>query len=264
MKYQFIIVLILLISKSILGQNDSNKIYLEYIVKRDRITSTEYLISDGRQSLYTTNYINFDNKKNNITENEDDKIKIEQEKIKINKLKYFTKQKSNILYFLSIFPNKKKIIAVDSLPKYTWEINKNERKKINNLICYKATTIFRGSNITAYYTSEIPIDAGPFKFKGLPGLILEIYNTDKKGSKYSWKAKNIIYPFNEKVNLIFNKNNYKENIVTYRSIVEKFDKKMDIFNKKTLSNMPRGSRLIIEKSERSGIEKIYEWEEREN
>lgn len=261
MKCKFIILILFFTNLNILAQNKSNKIYLEYRVMRNRIPSTEYLISNGKNSLYTTKFINFDNKKNNFKKDEENTIKIEQNKIKINKLKYFTTQNSNILYFSSIFPNGKKIIAVDSLPEYTWKINKKETKQINNLTCYKATTIFRGSNITAYYTSEIPIDAGPFKFKGLPGLILEIYNTDTKGSKYSWKLKNFIYPFNEKVNLVFNEENYKENLVTYRSIVEQFDKKMDNFNKKSLSNMPRGSRLILEKSERSGIEKIYEWEE---
>ena len=38
--------------------------------------------------------------------------------------------------------------------------------------CRKATTRFRGRNWTAWYTEKLPVDAGPWKLHGLPGLIL--------------------------------------------------------------------------------------------
>ncbi|KGO08779.1 hypothetical protein KS04_19695 [Elizabethkingia miricola] len=47
-------------------------------------------------------------------------------------------------------------------------------------MCYKATAIFRGSNIVAYFTKEIPYPTGPYKFGGLPGLILEVYEEGRK------------------------------------------------------------------------------------
>lgn len=40
--------------------------------------------------------------------------------------------------------------------------------------CKKATTTFRGRNYTAWYTLEIPLSNGPWKFTGLPGLILKV------------------------------------------------------------------------------------------
>lgn len=40
--------------------------------------------------------------------------------------------------------------------------------------CKKATTTFRGRNYTAWYAPEIAINEGPWKFWGLPGLILKI------------------------------------------------------------------------------------------
>jgi hypothetical protein len=39
--------------------------------------------------------------------------------------------------------------------------------------CQKATAHFRGRDWTVWFTMEIPIDAGPWKFCGLPGLIVK-------------------------------------------------------------------------------------------
>ena len=40
--------------------------------------------------------------------------------------------------------------------------------------CHKATAHFRGREWTAYYAPDIPVGRGPWKFGGLPGLILRI------------------------------------------------------------------------------------------
>jgi len=44
----------------------------------------------------------------------------------------------------------------------------------------KAETKFRGRNYIAWYTSEISISDGPYKFKGLPGLIIKLYDSRKE------------------------------------------------------------------------------------
>ena len=48
---------------------------------------------------------------------------------------------------------------------------------IKNYVCNKATVKLEGREYTAWYTSEIPISDGPYKFWGLPGLILKIADT---------------------------------------------------------------------------------------
>ncbi|WP_439480273.1 GLPGLI family protein [Chryseobacterium aquaticum] len=55
----------------------------------------------------------------------------------------------------------------------------NETKTINSLICKKAELSFKGRDWIAWYSSEIQFPYGPYKFSGLPGLIVKI--TDKKG-----------------------------------------------------------------------------------
>ncbi len=66
----------------------------------------------------------------------------------------------------------------EKVPNFKWEI-KNEKKKILGYLCQKAITTFRGRNYEAWFTSKIPLSEGPYKFGGLPGLILEIYDVAK-------------------------------------------------------------------------------------
>ncbi|MDE6154320.1 MAG: GLPGLI family protein [Muribaculaceae bacterium] len=56
--------------------------------------------------------------------------------------------------------------------KPSWEIT-DESKEIIGYQCFKASTYYRGRRWTAWFTPEIPIQEGPWKLCGLPGLILE-------------------------------------------------------------------------------------------
>lgn len=59
-----------------------------------------------------------------------------------------------------------------------WNLSQ-EKKNIKNLSLQKAITTWGGRNWTAWFAEEIPFQEGPYKFHGLPGLIVEIYD-DKK------------------------------------------------------------------------------------
>lgn len=64
-------------------------------------------------------------------------------------------------------------------PLLKWEIL-NEKKKIKEFNCILAKTVTDTGNIYyAWFTENIPIPEGPFRFKGLPGLVLEVYNERK-------------------------------------------------------------------------------------
>lgn len=56
-----------------------------------------------------------------------------------------------------------------------WNLCSGE-KKIQEYTCKKATCIYRGREYTAWYCPDIALSEGPYVFKGLPGLILEIYD----------------------------------------------------------------------------------------
>lgn len=71
------------------------------------------------------------------------------------------------------------IILDDLTNKLAWQIT-GETKAINQLTVTKATCYFRGRNYVAWFCTDIAIQDGPWKFTGLPGLILEVY--DQTGS----------------------------------------------------------------------------------
>ncbi|MFW6369975.1 MAG: GLPGLI family protein [Bacteroidota bacterium] len=49
-----------------------------------------------------------------------------------------------------------------------------QNKQISGYRCQKAIATFRGRTWEAWFTSQIPVSDGPWKFHGLPGLILEV------------------------------------------------------------------------------------------
>lgn len=63
-------------------------------------------------------------------------------------------------------------------PKQQWIIT-DSIKNSNNLQVQKAITEFGGRSWIAWFSKDIPIPYGPYKFNGLPGLIMELYDTKK-------------------------------------------------------------------------------------
>ena len=49
---------------------------------------------------------------------------------------------------------------------------------ISGYLCKRATTHYRGRDWEVYYTSEIPLNRGPWKLLGLPGLITRATDAD--------------------------------------------------------------------------------------
>ncbi|MBP1638325.1 MAG: hypothetical protein H6Q18_1114 [Bacteroidetes bacterium] len=60
-----------------------------------------------------------------------------------------------------------------------WNLVEQKDTIICGYPCKYATTTFRGRNYTAWYAPEISISDGPWKFWGLPGLILKISDNNQ-------------------------------------------------------------------------------------
>lgn len=87
----------------------------------------------------------------------------------------------------------------ESIKDFKWKLYDGKRT-ILNYQCKEAKITLYGRNYNAWYTSDIPIIDGPYKFSGLPGLILEVYddndNFHYKALAITKKIINVIYDTN--------------------------------------------------------------------
>ena len=60
-----------------------------------------------------------------------------------------------------------------------WQLTEGDTT-ISGYACAKATADYKGRSYTAWFTFELPIPDGPYKFGGLPGLILALYDTERE------------------------------------------------------------------------------------
>lgn len=120
-------------------------------------------------------------------------------------------------------------VADDSLQnRMKWSLVEGEEKTILNYKCHAARLSFRGRNYTAYYTDALPFSSGPYKFFGLPGLILEIKTDDNRFSFSAYKI--TILP--QKTSVI---NPYVKNLkdfVSFKQYKDAYAKKIVELNKK--------------------------------
>jgi len=144
---------------------------------------------------------------------------------------------------------KKPVVVTDEVT-YKWKIT-NETKQIQNYNCYKATTTFRGNNFEVWFTPEIPINAGPWKWYGLPGLILEA--TDKDQS--------VVFKL-EKIEKLTEESPFPSKGIKKINLKEYFAEEKEAFNALMASlNQERGTTVTSKTLGRFGLERVYEWEE---
>lgn len=75
-----------------------------------------------------------------------------------------------------------KLFKYDDPVTFNWKILP-DKEKIGAYNTQKATTEFGGRKWTAWFSTELPFQDGPYKFHGLPGLIVKI---EDDGKNYSW------------------------------------------------------------------------------
>jgi GLPGLI family protein len=121
----------------------------------------------------------------NFTSIKNDSIKTVDPKTPKSLLVYKNKiSKSLVFSYKSNFLGPKDRYYTDSILSIDSWVITGINKKISEMECYKALTIFRGRAYAAWFNPNIPLSDGPWKFGGLPGLIIEIYDEDKT---FYWK-----------------------------------------------------------------------------
>lgn len=85
---------------------------------------------------------------------------------------YYKNINENIMLF-EFFNGDQLFQGNDVLQNWNWEITE-EQKTIEGYLCKKAKSNWLGYDFTAWFTEDIPVNSGPEKFDGLPGLILYV------------------------------------------------------------------------------------------
>ncbi|MDR0698760.1 MAG: GLPGLI family protein [Tannerella sp.] len=105
-----------------------------------------------------------------------------------------------------------------NIPVQEWTIE-DDTLTIAGYLCQKATCRFGGRDFIAWFTPSIPISNGPWKFGGLPGLILKVYDNDK------------LYTF-ECIRIENNKEKYPIKMHNYNNHTNiKREKLLELYNK---------------------------------
>ena len=78
----------------------------------------------------------------------------------------------------------------DRFDKFNWQLEEG-MDTIATYSCQKATLNFRGRKYIAWFTTDIPTSEGPWKFSGLPGLIVKVEDSDQL---FSFKMIGLIQP----------------------------------------------------------------------
>ena len=97
------------------------------------------------------------------------------------------KVKGNVLEEWASMPREieeDNMMYTEEFPLQSWKIEP-ETQIICGYECQKAICHWRGRDYVAWFTNAIPVSSGPWKFGGLPGLIMKI--SDSKND-YSWEA----------------------------------------------------------------------------
>lgn len=110
-----------------------------------------------------------------------------------------------------------------------------EKEKTGNFTTQKATCTFAGRKWTAWFITDLPVQDGPYKFHGLPGLIAKIedegrtHTFELKGIKklpntYDWESKKNKKRYNPLITL--NETKYKKAFNDFRSDPMKSERQM--------------------------------------
>ncbi len=195
--------------------------YLKDTLNKDKITNDEMLLLIGRNA---TSYVS----KLEIVRDSVFQA-LSQSNIDVNaKLATISKYKTGTQSYMYTQGNNLCEIAkigvdnlsyMENIPDFNWTIVQDSVKNIAGYDCNMATCNFRGRDYIAWFAPEVPVNAGPWKFRGLPGLIFKVADTQ---GHYVWEL-NGIQESNKPIevtNSKYVKTTFEKFIRTYKRYIE--------------------------------------------
>ncbi|WP_336127586.1 GLPGLI family protein [Mesoflavibacter sp. CH_XMU1422-2] len=253
----FLLSIIILFQSNIYAQQDSINVYQ---VQYDRTLTVESTQNTLHGVYELTTFIEFEKsffqRKNAYQNNNKLVVDDDDDTVFIN-----TPSEKNVSvvykdYDKNCFYNKHEIaykyfVVKDSLNIYNWTIL-SDSKEILGFKCQLATMSFRGRQYEAWFTTELPV-GGPWKYDGLPGMILEIKSLDNFIAFKAFNVKNAKI----KLETIENPLNTKK-VLTWEEFKALYKKKAI----ELISYKPNENAVGVESS-RGGIENYIDEDDEE-
>lgn len=168
---------------SLYSQQDSINIYQ---VQYEKTLTLEHLYNPLVTTYEYTKFIEYNKsiykKKSNVIKSNSSLIK---DKNDDSNLFFNPSEKNTSVVFKDYEKNEffskhgvsfKYFVVRDSLTIFNWTI-KSKKKHILGFDCQLASMDYRGRKYEAWFTTELPV-GGPWKYDGLPGMILELKSID--------------------------------------------------------------------------------------
>ena len=101
-----------------------------------------------------------------------------------------------------------------------WQVVPDSTKEILGYQCQMATTRFKGRQWTVWYTEDIPLDEGPWKLRGLPGLVLSAYDAKRQ---YVFEGAGLEQVGTDQPVVIVNEKREKISQKDFRKVLNRYD-----------------------------------------
>lgn len=75
-----------------------------------------------------------------------------------------------------------------SVKPFEWQYSDADTLTIAGHLCYEANTLLAGRHYRAWYATDVPVPYGPYKFYGLPGLIMKI---EEENGLFVWELNKV-------------------------------------------------------------------------
>lgn len=184
MKFYIILFLAVLSSTNIMAQNIVLVQYKEFVNSDFSFNMNEFLYIDAEKNntVFLIDYVN--QMPGTISD------ETQQELSQADVFAEPDRQDGLVYDYVKINHSEKKIILYedfykrffkinDSYPDLQWELLP-EKKIVDGLECKKAVTKYRGKIWEVWYAPSIALPYGPWKLHGLPGIIVEANDSEKR------------------------------------------------------------------------------------
>jgi len=239
----------MLINQILIGQEQQQTLYAEYMFNNTNNEEFSKVALYINPNVAYSEFISSYQTNKEVQEDEYGNMNV---KIPVKDTigKQFYANGDRIIFRDHIYNNKKfePVIVNEKTPPFNWEL-KPDTLTVKGYFCNTAKLNFRGRTYNVWYTTEIPTQFGPWKFFGLPGLIIKIETTDRTISFDLTMLKFI--------------DNYEFEIpklgkeISFQDYATYQEKVADDFVNKLKSKLPRGVEVNIDNNELNGIEKNF-------